>query len=57
LVLNCDETGWKLYPNSILTWADTGSQNMGISITGNEKDALTVLATVSLTGQKLPLYI
>jgi hypothetical protein len=30
---------------------------MAISITGNEKDALTVMATVSLTGQKLPLYI
>jgi hypothetical protein len=44
-------------PNSIRTWADTGGQNMAISITGNERDALAVMATVSLTSQKLPLYI
>jgi hypothetical protein len=30
---------------------------VAVSITGNEKDALTVMATVSLTGQKLPPYI
>jgi hypothetical protein len=30
---------------------------VAISIAGNEKDAFTVMATVSLTGQKLPLYI
>jgi hypothetical protein len=57
LVLNCDETSWKLYPNSILTWTDAGSQSVKISITGNEKDAFTVMATVRPTGQKLPLYI
>jgi hypothetical protein len=56
-VLNCDETSWKLYPNGILTWADTGSQNVAIATNGNEKDALTVMATVSLAAQKLPLYI
>jgi hypothetical protein len=38
LVLNCDQTSWKLYPNGILTWADTGSQNMAISITRNEQE-------------------
>jgi hypothetical protein len=37
LVLNCGETSWKLYPNGILTWADTGRQNVAISITGNDK--------------------
>jgi hypothetical protein len=57
LVLNCDETSWKLYPNEILSWADTGSQNVAISITENERDALTVIATVRLAGQKLPLSI
>jgi hypothetical protein len=49
LVLNCDESSWKLYPNGILTWAETGSQNVAIPVTGNEKDAITVMATVTLT--------
>jgi hypothetical protein len=57
LVLNCDETSWQLYRNGILTWADTWSQNVAISATENEKDSLTVMATVSLARQKLPLYI
>jgi hypothetical protein len=56
-VLNCDETSWKLHPNGILTWAATGSQNVAIATSGNEKDALTVMATISLAAQKLPLYI
>jgi hypothetical protein len=57
LVLNCDESSWKLYPNGILTWAETGSQNVAIPVTGNEKDAITVMATISFGGKKLPLYI
>jgi hypothetical protein len=52
LGLNCDETSWKLCPNDILTWAETSSQNAAISITGNEKNTLTVMVTVRLTGQK-----
>jgi hypothetical protein len=50
LVLNCDGTNWKLYLNGILTWMDTGSQNVAISITNNEKNGLTVMETVNLTG-------
>jgi hypothetical protein len=57
LVLNCDETSLQLYPNRILTLADTGSQNVAISVTGNEKDSLTVMPTVSLARQKLSVYI
>jgi hypothetical protein len=50
----------KIVPNHytiILTWPDTGSQNMAISITGKVKDALTILVTIRLTGETLPLYI
>jgi hypothetical protein len=56
-ILNCDETSWRLYPNGILTWADKGSQNIAVAIRGNEKEALTVMATVTRAGTKLPLYI
>jgi hypothetical protein len=57
LVLNCDESSWKLYPTGILTWAETGSQNVAVPITGSEKDAITVMATITFGGKKLPLYI
>jgi hypothetical protein len=49
-VLNCDETCYKLYPNGILTWAEVGSDNVAVSITGNEKEAIMVMATVRLAG-------
>jgi hypothetical protein len=37
--------------------AETGSQNVVIPVTGKEKDAMTVMATISFRGKKLPLYI
>ena len=55
-VLNCDETSWKIYPGNILTWAKRGSENVSITIRGDEKECITVLATVSANGHKLPLY-
>ena len=54
-VLNCDETAWYVYPNGILTWVLTGSEDVSVNITGNEKDCLIVLATVSASGEKYPL--
>jgi hypothetical protein len=56
MILNCDETSWRLYPNNILTWWDTGADDVSIHIQGDEKEALTVLATVSASGAKWPLY-
>lgn len=55
-VVNCDETSWKIYPSGILTWADTGSEDVQIDIGGDEKECLTVLASVTASGEKLPLY-
>ena len=55
-IVNCDETSWKLYPSGILTWADVGSEDVQIQIHGDEKECLTVLASVTATGEKLPLY-
>jgi hypothetical protein len=57
LALDCDESSWKLYPNGMLTWAETGSQNVAISVNGNEKDAITVMTTVTLGRTKWPFYI
>ena len=54
-VFNCDETSWKLFPSGLQTWAETGSQNVSTYIRGDEKECLTVMATISPNGRKLPL--
>ena len=56
-ILNCDETSWQIFPNSIKTWAETGSQNVQIRVNGNPKDSITVLATIAADGTKCPLFI
>jgi hypothetical protein len=57
LVLNCDGGRWKLDSKVILTLVDPGRQNVAISVTENEKDAFTIMATVSFARQKLSLDI
>ena len=56
-ILNCDETSWQISPNSLKTWAETGSQNIQIHVNGNPKDSITVLATITADGTKCPLFI
>lgn len=55
-ILNCDETSWKVYPGNLLVWAETGGDGARVYIDGDDKNCLTVLATVTSTGAKLPLY-
>jgi hypothetical protein len=46
-ILNCDETFSLVYPNGLLVWAEKGAESVQAIIDGNEKDCLTVLATVA----------
>ena len=46
-----------MFPSNILTWARTGDENTAINIGHNAKDTLTVLASVTANGGRLPLYI
>jgi hypothetical protein len=55
MILNCDEISWRLYPNSILTWWDTAGNDVSIHIHGDEKDCLTMFATISVSGIKYSL--
>jgi hypothetical protein len=41
----------------VLTWAETGSENVSIEITGDEKAAITAMATINADGKKFPLYL
>jgi hypothetical protein len=56
MIINCDETAWRLYPNNILTWWETGADDVSIYVQGDEKEAVTVLATISASGVKWPLF-
>jgi hypothetical protein len=55
LTVNYDETSWLLHPRGILTWAEMGCQTVHAHITGDEKDCITVVASVTASGEKLPL--
>jgi hypothetical protein len=55
-IINCDETCWRLYPNNILTWWSTGADGVSTYIHGDEKDAMAILATISASGTKWPLF-
>ena len=55
LIINCDETGWKLFPKGILTWGETGVDNVARLSTINDKSQVTVLASITAAGTKLPL--
>jgi hypothetical protein len=57
LILNADETSWCLYPRGVTTWASRGAENVVIGIRGDEKECLTVMATIRASGKKDPLYI
>jgi hypothetical protein len=56
LVVNCDETAWRILPCGLLTWAPVGADGVTVRIDGNEKDSVTVLASVTASGEKLPLF-
>lgn len=56
LVVNCDETAWRIVPSGLVTWAPVGEENIRVCPGANEKDSVTVLASVTATGQKLPLF-
>jgi hypothetical protein len=56
-VLNCDETSWQLYPKGIRTCADKRSQDVAISVAGDEMYGLMATATVRLGHQKWPLCL
>jgi hypothetical protein len=56
LVVNCDETAWRVTPSGLVTWAPTGQDGVSIRVNGNEKDSLTVLASVTAGSRQLSLF-
>jgi hypothetical protein len=56
-IVNCDETSWLLHPRAILTWAEMGCHTVHADITRDEKDCITVVASVTASGEKFPLAL
>jgi len=57
LIVNVDETSWKLCYAGELTWAKKGASSVKISVAHNTKECLTSIASMTASGEKLPLYI
>ena len=57
LLVNVDETNWRLCYAGDLTWAKKGASDVKIKIQHDTKEALTTLASVTAGGDLLPLYI
>lgn len=55
-VLNMDETNFLTIPNGLTTWAEKGTDAVIAEYqAGNDKQAMTVLATIDSEGNKYPL--
>ena len=57
LLVNADETSWRLCYAGELTWAKKGAESVKINVNYNTKTCLTTLASITANGSKLPLYV
>lgn len=46
-VINADETGFQILPNSVKTWAFKGSKNISIDTKDSCKERISVMASIS----------
>lgn len=56
-VVNADETGFQILPNSIKTWAYKGTKNISINTTDSTKERISVMASITANYCKIPLFI
>jgi hypothetical protein len=54
-IINCDETAWQVVPNGLLTWAPVGADGVSVELNANEKEIITVLASITAARTALPL--
>ena len=57
LLVNMDETSWRLSYTADMTWAKKGSPSPRINVDYNPKECFTTVAAVNATSKKLLLYI
>ena len=57
LILNVDETCWRLINGQVRTLARTGQEDVHVMTRLTEKSDITAIACVTLSGERLPLWI
>ena len=57
LLVNMDETSWRLSYTGDMTWAKKGSPSTKINVDFDTKDCFTTVAAITASGKKLPLYV
>ena len=57
LILNVDETCWRLVNGTLKTLARTGAEEVNVISKATEKTDITVIACCSLAGDCLPLWV
>jgi hypothetical protein len=55
--INMDETSWQVIPNRVITISNKGQEQVKCVFDGNQKDRVTVIASISAAGEKLPLWL
>ena len=56
-IVNADETCWRILPSGLTTWAKKGAENISICTKDDEKQKITVMASITAAGTKLPLFV
>ncbi len=57
LLVNADETSWKLAYMCQLTWAKKGAKEVRISTNYDDKESFTSLCAINAENEKLPLFL
>lgn len=56
-VVNGDETEFQILPNCVRTWGYKNSSNVSINVLDSTKERISVMASITSTNCKLPLFI
>lgn len=56
-IVNADETAWRILPNGCTTWAIRGSDSVLVNVKDDEKQTITVMASITASATKLPLMM
>ena len=57
LLLNTDETCWRVLNGKLRTLAPRGADHVAVQSAVDEKESITAIATITMSGEKLPLII
>ena len=57
LIFNMDETCWRIINGTLKTLQRKGTDNVTINLECDPKLSVTVIATISASGEKLPLWV